>query len=69
MIEHVQNQVEELQEQQEHNVKDNFVSLPSSSQRKIRAMKIIQGTLKRDDDNDGSINNGNKTGGALKVSM
>ena len=56
MIEHVQNQVEKLQER---SVKDNFVSLPSSSQKKI------QGKLKRDDDNDDNINNGNETG-ALK---
>ena len=46
MIEHVQNQVEKLQER---SVKDNFVSLPSSSQKKI------QGKLKRDDDNDGNV--------------
>ena len=50
MIEHVQNQVEKLQER---SVKDNFVSLPSSSQKKI------QGKLKRDDDNDDNIKNGN----------
>ena len=56
MIEHVQNQVEKLQER---TIKDNFVSLPSSSQKKI------QGKLKRDDDNDGNVYPGRNNRGQV----